>query len=48
VNGVFSSADNAGKSRKGKAGMALTDIYWEVEVEAGAKLDLKYEYYNLR
>ncbi|HEV7779987.1 MAG TPA: hypothetical protein VGO58_01915, partial [Chitinophagaceae bacterium] len=48
VNGVFSNADNTGKSRKGKSGVALTDIYWEVEVEAGAKMELKYEYYILR
>ncbi|NOT52419.1 MAG: hypothetical protein HOP10_14205 [Chitinophagaceae bacterium] len=48
VNGVFSTADNAGKSRKGKAGAAITEIYWEVEVEAGAKLLLKYDYYNLK
>lgn len=51
IDGVFSSADNAGKARKIKSteyGKAGTEIYWEVEVEAGAKLVLKYEYYMLK
>ncbi|MBL7748685.1 MAG: hypothetical protein JNM19_14710, partial [Chitinophagaceae bacterium] len=51
IDGVFSSADNAGKARKIKSteyGKAGTEIYWEVEVEAGAKLVLKYEHYILK
>ena len=53
IDGVFVTADNAGKSRKIKStadsdSIQGTEIYWEVDVEAGAKLLLKYEYYTLK
>ena len=53
IDGVFVTADNTGKSRKIKStidsdGTQSTEIYWEMDVEAGAKLLLKYEYYTLK
>lgn len=51
IEGIYVRSDNGGKSRKVKAGEddseAETEIYWEVEVPAGGKLQLKYDYYSL-
>jgi len=44
LNGNFETADNNGKNRKTEGG---TDIFWEIEIEAGAKAVLNYRYYNL-
>ena len=51
IEGVYVKSDNKGKSRKVK-GTAYDDdivseLYWEVEVPAGGKLTLKYQYYVL-
>lgn len=51
IDGNFASADNGGKSRKTRSagsGSGLMEVYWEVDVEAGGKLQLKYEYYVLK
>lgn len=51
IDGTFASADNGGKSRKTRSagsGSGLMEVYWEVDVEAGGKLQLKYEYYILK
>ncbi len=51
IEGIYVRSDNGGKSRKVKAGEddseAETEIYWEVEIPAGGKLQLKYDYYKL-
>jgi hypothetical protein len=51
IAGIYVRSDNGGKSRKVKAGEddseAETEIYWEVEIPAGGKLQLKYDYYSL-
>jgi hypothetical protein len=51
IDGVFTTADNNGKSKKVKSSednTSSTEIFWELEVEAGAKMQLRYEYYNLK
>ena len=51
IDGIFISADNNGKSKKIKStedNTSSTEISWEMEIEAGAKMQLKYEYYNLK
>lgn len=51
IDGNLETADNNGKSRKTKSttyGAGATELYWEVDVEAGAKLQLHYQYYNLK
>lgn len=51
MDGILESADNGGKSRKTKSttyGSGTTEIFWEVDVEAGAKLVLHYQYYTLK
>lgn len=47
VEGVFINADNSGKSRKLKTSDDddIAELYWEVEVAAGARQQLKYSYY---
>ncbi len=45
ITGVFVSASNNGISKKGKTG---NDLYWEIEIEAGAKQILNYEYHTLQ
>jgi hypothetical protein len=51
IDGVYAKSDNNGKSRKVKTGAddsdTVTELYWEVEVPAGGKLQLKYDYYSL-
>ena len=44
LSGIFETADNNGKNRKNDNG---TEIFWEIEIEAGAKAVLNYKYYNL-
>jgi hypothetical protein len=51
IDGVFVTADNNGKSKKIKStedNTSSTEISWEMEIEVGAKMQLKYEYYNLK
>jgi hypothetical protein len=51
IDGVFTGADNNGKSKKIKSteeNNSGTEISWEMEIEPGAKMQLKYEYYNLK
>lgn len=51
IDGNYTSSDNGGKTRKAKSTETEnsgTEIYWEVEVEAGAKLTVKYDYYTLK
>ena len=51
IDGIFISADNNGKSKKIKStedNISSIEISWEMEIEAGAKMKLKYEYYNLK
>jgi hypothetical protein len=51
IDGSLIIADNSGKSRKAKSSeynKATTEIFWEIEVEAGARLMVKYEYYTLK
>jgi hypothetical protein len=45
IGGTFSTASNNGKARKNRT---ANEVYWEVEIEAGAKLSLSYEYYLLK
>ncbi len=45
IGGTFSTASNNGKARKNRT---ANEVYWEVEVEAGAKLNVSYEYYLLK
>lgn len=51
IEGIYLRSDNSGKSRKVKTGdddsETITELYWEVEVPAGGKLQLKYDYYIL-
>jgi len=50
IDGVFVKADNNGKSRKIKTrndGDTIAELYWEVEVAAGAKMQLQYNYYSM-
>ena len=50
IDGIFIMADNNGKSRKLKtrdADDTIAELYWQVEVGAGAKMQLKYTYYEL-
>ncbi len=44
VNGNFDTADNNGKNRKTDGG---TEVFWEIDIEAGGKAVLNYRYYNL-
>lgn len=50
IDGVFVSADNNGKSRKIKTrddDETVAELYWQVEVAAGTKMQLQYTYYKL-
>jgi hypothetical protein len=49
LDGIFIKADNNGKSRKIKTrddDDTICELYWEIEVEAGAKKTLQYSYFN--
>jgi hypothetical protein len=51
IDGVLTAADNNGKTKKVRSTentTSGTEIFWEVEVSAGAKIQLKYVYYNLK
>ena len=50
IDGVFVKADNNGKSRKVKTSDdddTIAEIYWLVEVAAGAKMQVQYNYFSL-
>jgi hypothetical protein len=51
IEGVYVRSDNNGKSRKIKGTISddeiVSELYWEIEVPAGSKLTLKYQYYTL-
>lgn len=50
IDGVFIKADNNGKSRKIKTrddDDTIAELYWLVEVAAGAKMQLQYNYFTL-
>jgi len=50
IDGVFVSADNNGKSRKIKTrddDDTVAELYWQVEVAAGTKMQLQYSYFSL-
>lgn len=50
IDGIFLNSDNNGKSRKVKTrddDDDIAELYWLVEVAAGAKMELKYSYFTL-
>lgn len=50
IDGIFIKSDNNGRSRKVKTrddDDTIAELYWIVEIPAGGKLQLQYDYYTL-